>query len=278
MEYYFHKPDMDTVLTALILGWQRGDALICVPCQAPSWALSDPRRRCIECGGSGQAHLGNYDHHGPSALPPACLQAFHAMRYRNPVLRQLAQYVAAVDTGNAQPLRTQAGFTLSNIFSGLRLTHKTEREQFRAGIALFEKVLELKINPWGSMPALAEWTRYREAKNHARADLCACGSRVVCFTTNTGLTGGFLECKLPGVHGFLRSLGCRVSVAAGLQSHGVRLVTIAGVDLALNGLSRALNAVEPGWSGQAAAYIIGSPRAGTRIAASDLIDIIRKIL
>lgn len=277
MGYIFQKPDMDTVLAAFILGWEDTNDLICVQGDAPQSALNDRRIYCLECGGSGQTWLGNFDHHTPGRpLPPACVQAYHWMRRNDLALLSLVLYVAAVDTGAHLPGRNKARLGLSNIFSGMRLVLISEMDQFRAGIAIFKTILTKKIDPCMSMPFLAEWMTYMTAKEKQRDDLSAYRVNVVWFTTKAGMQGGFLECPLPGVHGLLRSLGCRVSIAAGLKYQGRRVVSIAGDNLPVNGLLPVLNSIEPGWGGPSHGSIIGSPRSGTSLEEGTIIKIVRE--
>ncbi len=79
------KVDMDTALTALLLGVTGADEIVVSREGAGREALEDPEVICIECGGSGQIHLNNFDHHDtPEELPPACRQAFEALFLRDP--------------------------------------------------------------------------------------------------------------------------------------------------------------------------------------------------
>lgn len=275
MDYIFQKPDMDTVLAALILGWKKTDDIVFVQGGAPQSALNDPRIYCLECGGSGQTWLGNFDHHDPGqSLPPACVQAYYWMRRDDPALLSMVQYVAAVDTGIGMPCRDKAVLGLSNIFSGMRLILSSEIDQFRTGIGIFELVRAKKIDPWMAMPFLSEWMSYMSVKEKQRDDLFAYRENVVWFTTKAGLQGGFLECPLPGIHGLLRVLGCRVTIAAGLRYQGRRMVSIAGDDMVVNSLLPVLSSIETGWGGPSHCGIIGSPRSGTSLEEGTIIKIV----
>lgn len=67
------KPDLDICLTAHVLDVIESDILVCVQDRATSDDLADRSVHCIECGGSGEADLNNFDHHDPLlSLPPAC--------------------------------------------------------------------------------------------------------------------------------------------------------------------------------------------------------------
>lgn len=71
------KVDMDTALTAFLLGVSEQDEIIVVRDKASPEDLADPNVICIECGGSRQIHLANFDHHNTKQeLPAACVQAW----------------------------------------------------------------------------------------------------------------------------------------------------------------------------------------------------------
>lgn len=77
---YVGKIDLDVIGCGFLLGVSRKDEIIPVKAQAPQKALEDPKVICIECGGSGQTELLNFDHHGPDApQKSATLQAFEAI-------------------------------------------------------------------------------------------------------------------------------------------------------------------------------------------------------
>jgi hypothetical protein len=74
------KVDLDTALTAFILGVSEKDEIVVVRDKASPEDLADPEVICIECGGSGEVEKGNFDHHDTDQeLPPACVQAFQAL-------------------------------------------------------------------------------------------------------------------------------------------------------------------------------------------------------
>ncbi|HID54984.1 TPA: hypothetical protein EYP37_00525, partial [Candidatus Poribacteria bacterium] len=71
------KVDLDTALTAFILGVSEEDDITPVRDKASADDLLNPNVICIECGGSGQVELSNFDHHDTDEeLPPACVQAY----------------------------------------------------------------------------------------------------------------------------------------------------------------------------------------------------------
>ncbi len=271
MKYIIHKPDLDTVFTAFLLGWRQGDAVRQVSGQAPPEILADPGVYCLECGGSGQLELGNFDHHNTTlSLPPACLQALHWREPADPALWDWAEYVAAVDLGRGCLFQGR-GWSLSALFSGLRLIVSDPLAQFRAGVELCRTVVGLSLSPWQPLPLLPEWEGFRQAKLKLYRDLDSYACQVEFFSTKSGLWGGYLEAPLPGVHGLLKRLGCEVSVAAGLSK-----VTIACHSNKLENLRDSLNRSEPGWGGPAHGKIIGGPYLGSRLSKDKLISIIRE--
>jgi len=279
MKCYFQKPDMDTVLTALILGWQERDGAIHVPDKAPPYALKDPLVYCIECGGAGETHLGNFDHHDTNvSLPAACIQACVFRHCSDPRLLDLAGYVDLVDTGGQMPARKMSGHSLSGVYSGMRQIVDGAVAQFTAGVAIFRTVLKYQIDPWQVMPCLPEWATYMEAKERHRLYLFDYENSIIQFTTKAGLTGGFLSCPLPGAHGFLRKMGCRITIASGLRQSGGNMCTIAGERGSMDGLLAALNLMEPGWGGPAGGGIIGSPRIGSALKPDILIDVVKEVM
>jgi len=181
-----------------------------------------------------------------------------------------------IDTGKEVPERKIIGQSLSSVFSGMRLVVKGASNQFRAGIEIFKTMLAHQVDVWQSMPLFPEWVSYNEAKNRQRRDLSDYQNKIIRFSTKTGLPGGFLSCPLPGVHGFLRMFGCRVSIAAGLQQTGFRLCTIAGDCIRVDDLLKALNVLERGWGGPSHGGIIGAPRVGSTLNTDMLIEIVKE--
>jgi hypothetical protein len=271
---------MDTVLTALILGCRKTDEILWVEDQASKEYLEDPSIYCIECGGSGQVELGNFDHHNINLdLPPACVQAFLHCEINDPPLETMVRYVAGVDSGE----RLQGDykhFGLSSLYSGMRLVHQNFLEQFWAGLEMFQNFLISEINPAGPIPFLSKWQSYREAKERQHKDLKKDIQRAEIFMTRSGIKGGFLESHYPGIHGLLRNLGCHITIASGLQNGDQckQFYTISGFRLNLFPLIEKIEKYEQGWGGHTQGGIIGSPRAGTRLKKDQLIKIVSEEL
>ena len=78
------KVDLDTALTAFLLGVSSADEIVVANGEASPEDLANPVVVCIECGGSGEVENNNYDHHDPGKeLPPACVQAFQHFYQRH---------------------------------------------------------------------------------------------------------------------------------------------------------------------------------------------------
>lgn len=277
MRFVFYKPDMDTVLTGLILGCRQNSLLMQVKGKAPRRLLADPGTACIECGGSGQVQLTNFDHHDQTLpLPPACVQAFESRVRIAPALERLCDYVAWVDVGNGQTrARSKGGeLGLSGLFSGMRLSVPGVLAQFRAGLLLFRLVLDHAIDPWGPMPDFAVWRAYRRAKTLQIDSLNSAVKNAEYFTTRTGVRGGYLFSSIPGVHGALRRKGCSVTIAHGLSmtARG-EICTISATHPPAASLLPRFSAIESGWGGPSHGTVIGSPPRGTRLRRGEIIEL-----
>ncbi len=289
MKVVIRKPDLDTCLTALLLGVTPNDEIIVAPRGADDADLEDPRVLCIEAGGSGQVHRNNFDHHDPQReLPPACVQAYDiwssqakADRQKASRIRRLVEYVAAVDT---DPKQLQNGGrpvpqpTLSALFSGMRLVVRDPKEQFLTGIELLRIVLKEEIDPFGAMPPRPEWRRYREAKAKENEALERAKAAARILQSKGGRIIGYLETEAVGALGILYQRGCEVAIACHPRfgNPPVRKYTIATCDpdLSLEPLLRILNEREPGWGGRRS--IIGSPAMGSRLHPTEVIAIVQE--
>jgi len=81
MKFIVGKIDMDCVLTAYILGCTKSDTILRIDDIAGAEELKNPNIICIECGGSGQVHLNNWDHHDTNEyLESACKQALQSRK------------------------------------------------------------------------------------------------------------------------------------------------------------------------------------------------------
>ncbi len=137
------KADLDTCLTAHILGVREGNEVFVAPGGAAPGELADPEILCIEAGGSGTPQLGNFDHHDPQRhLKPACRQAYDHLHLDNAKLSRLVDYVCLVDEDPSghPPVPFPS---LSNIFSGMMLIEKDPLRRFWKGVGLLREILAL---------------------------------------------------------------------------------------------------------------------------------------
>jgi len=268
--------DLDTALTALILGVKDTDQILIARGGASSEDLADPAVLCIEAGGSGQVHLNNFDHHDPQGpREPACRQAF-VVRGGDPHLAQLVDYVACIDTDPTGLPPT--GFpTLSDVFSGMRLVVAEPREQLRRGLAILSTVLAEGLDPFGTMPVKPEWRGYIEAKRANDEALKMVQERAHVVISREGRRIGFVETDVIGAVGALYQMGCHIAVVAHphFGNPPVPKITIGGNGVVVAHLIPILNAIEPGWGGPASGTIIGSPRTGTRLTLQEVVEIVR---
>lgn len=278
MRYYIQKPDLDTCLTALILGYGATDEVIVLQEEADDEILADRNAICIEAGGSGQVHLNNYDHHDPNRYyPPACRQAYDSCYLCELDLDRLVCYVAMVDERDtAMPYVPFP--SLSNLFSGMLLVTRDPIRQFIEGVRMLRTVLNLKLDPFAPMPELQEWQEYLDAKRENAARLDALISSARMFTARSGLRVGYLTAPeasdaIGGI-GALYNMGCKVAVLYS-PSFGyppVRKFTIAGNGVRVAGLLDRLAGKEEGWGGRET--IIGSPRAGSSLPEHDVLEMV----
>lgn len=271
------KVDLDTALTALLMGVSGDEEVRAVPERAGSEDLEDPRVLCIEAGGSGQVHLNNYDHHDtPEPLPPACVQAFRAVGEPARFAR-LVEYVSAVDEGRRVPSDRPAGSVgLSGLFSGMLLRTPDPAEQLRQGVNLLRAVLDLGLDPFGPMPERPEWADYLQARRENERALEEALRKVQPFRTRGGLPGAFLETSAFAAYGVLYRQGYRVVVLYNPRfGHPPRpKYTIGGNGLRVDGLLPFLNSLEPGWGGPAHGTVIGSPRRGSRLSPEEVLGVV----
>ncbi|HOJ43443.1 MAG TPA: hypothetical protein PLW88_00945 [Syntrophorhabdaceae bacterium] len=130
MKVVIQKPDLDTCLTALILGISEKDEITTVEDKADEADINNPSVICIECGGTGLVELNNFDHHDPDRyFPPACIQAYESLNCSDVKLIRLVEYVSLVDDRPENTLHILFP-SPSNIFSGMVLVEKDVKSSF----------------------------------------------------------------------------------------------------------------------------------------------------
>jgi len=278
--FAFQKPDMDTVLTAIILGFDFSDQLIISTPEISQELLERPDIYCIECGGSGQLESRNFDHHNTQQLlPSACAQAYSWKGLNDSRLFELVNYVKWVDEGLIIPgCDKQVGFYVSNVYSGMLFMYADSIvDQFYHGALFLKKIIEKKINPWKPVPKISEWQPYVQLKKRQWFQLEKYKSNINFYKTDSGLTFGFLCAPVPGIHALLRRSGCKISIAAGLTNHNEKMyMTISSNQLSMLDLLPEINKREKGWGGPCHGKIIGSPKKGTIMSETNIVDIIIK--
>jgi hypothetical protein len=276
-QYLFRKPDMDTCLTAFLLGCGYGSMVLSADEVDLADCLADSTICCIEAGGSGHVHLLNFDHHEPGlGLAPACHQAYNYLQLNNLAVKRLVDYVCMVDDHlpGMKPIEFPS---LSAIFSGMLLSLSEMRKQFFEGIEIMRTVLAGDFDPFVTIPTNPAWQPYIEIKKenwqklqrlarHAHFEFSAHNRKV-----------GVLEvpAELSSVVGGSESLyrqGCEVVIlfnpAFGLPP--VRKFTIASQSLSLAPLLSDLNQWEDGWGGRDT--IIGSPWLGSQLTLEQVVE------
>lgn len=232
MKVIIQKPDLDTCLTALIMGVSKEDEIIISNSDASKADIFNPDILCIEAGGSGLIDLNNFDHHDPDKyFPPACRQAYDFKGIKDDKLEQLVEYVCMVDDGlKNHPV---AAFpSLSNIFSGMLLVEKNKLIQFFKGIEILRTVLDNDLDPFSTMPDIEEWRIYKNAKEENQRRVEEVIRSAEFYNSVSGMKVGFVQSDFIGGIGTLYSQGCDVVIMynPAFGEPPVKKYTIAGND------------------------------------------------
>jgi len=269
----FCKVDLDTCLTAMILGIVPFDNRIArVVGKAPADALSDIHTLCLECGGSGQVLRGNFDHHDTLlTLPPACHQALQYTGFRGYLLERLVNYVCAVDVG---PYPVLPFPSLASLFSGMLLVEKDPLTGFSRGIEMLKILQAENLNPFEVMPLHKQWRLYLDAKLDNNQKLADNINNATYHISDTKLKVGFLSSRHIGGAGSLYSRSCQVSLMHNPSFGTPPIVkyTLGGVNKPVNHLLARFNDMEPGWGGTS--YIIGSPFTGSGLQPESVLKVV----
>lgn len=269
------QPDLDTCLTAVVLGLPPDAEIVVAQGGASEADLADPAVTCIEAGGSGDTARNNWDHHDPGGpTEAACRQAF-AARGGDDAMARLVDYVALVDTRPGETPRIPFP-SLSALFSGLRLAVPDLRAQFAAGVSLLRAVWVDGLDPFGTLPERPEWLPWLDAKRQNLALLDDARARARIVATARGTVVGAVESEAFGAVGLLYEMGCAIAVVLHPRfgTPPVRKLTVAGSGVRVDWLRPALDAHEPGWGGPATGTILGSPRAGTALTLDEVVDLV----
>jgi hypothetical protein len=272
--------DLDTTLTALLLGVSPTDQIICRKGGALPEELVDPSVLCIEAGGSGEVSRNNFDHHDTTLpLPPACRQALDALGRTDPALRRLVDYVVAIDIADRAALGSTPSFpTLSDVFSGMRLSLKDPVAHMEAGLSILATVLHEHLDAYAQMPERPEWKEWIIAKRREKERLAHTRAQAELFRTSSGAHAGYLQTDFIGAPGVLYGLGCSIAIAysSSFGDPPIRKYTIGGNGVRVDHLLPFLNALEPGWGGPAHGTIIASPRTGSSLEPTIVKRLVRE--
>lgn len=280
MRVIIQKPDLDTCLTALILGVSERDDIAVVMGQTSESDLNDPDVYCIEAGGSGQVHLNNFDHHDPEHYnPPACRQAFVARGPADAGRSRLVDYVCMVDE-RLSDLPHIPFPSLSSIFSGMLFFETSTLRQFHCGVALLKRVLEDDVDPFGKMPELEEWRNYLAAKEENNKKLGAVLNSAIFFQSRSGKTIALGESDVIGDFDALYRQGCAVVVLLNnaFGEKALRKFAISSKTIKVKSLLlKHLDHMESGWGGHET--IICSPLdKSSKLSKEQIIELIKEHL
>jgi hypothetical protein len=277
----FRKPDLDTLVSAWLAGVNPGrHKIIPLTGNASAEMLNDPATLCLECGGSGQVNLANFDHHGPGeALPTAAEQAFTFFAPRDAVnryafSRDLTYYTAWVDSAGERGLEPpKAEVTLSGLLSAQIATANSTLESFMQGLTLIAECAASGLPPWDLEAGLSRYPRWQTLaaqKARLRRELSDCAAQVCPLDNRLG-PGLSLRCSLPGVHGLLRDMGGKVRLALCPGTTLRCTISVDGENKSwLQKLLLRIGDLEQGWGGPANGCIIGSPFAGSHLSEREI--------
>jgi len=277
----FQQADLDTCLTALILGVDRNDLVEVRYEEASVDELNDPDIFCIEAGGSGQWRLNNFDHHDPERyFPPACRQAFAAVG-GSLALARLTEYVAFTD--EALPPVTVPFPNLGHLFSGMRLCLEQPVDLFFAGIEMLQLLVREELDPYAPLPYRKEWAGYLDAKCRDMEKVAALVRQARFLKSRAGTSVGYIPVPLgdTGCQGGLFELydqGCQVGILYHPQFGvpPIRKFTIGGNHFPVVRILDYFATKDPGWGGRET--IIGSPRRGTLVSEDEVLSAVLDLL
>ncbi len=276
MRVVLRKVDLDTCLTALLMGTNHDDDLVVSKNGATEEDIRNPLVLCIEAGGSGLVALNNFDHHNTDRrLQPACKQASQVKGRPGVGMERLIEYVCIVDDRPWEHPLVEFP-SLSNLFSGMLLVESNPAEQLFNGLDILKTVLNMEINPFGSIPDLIKWRSYEEAKQDNMQKVEEIIKSAEFFVTNSGVKSAFLESTAVGGIGALYENACRLVLIynPSFGNTRIRKFTIAGNRMCVDHLLPLLNNLEPGWGGRET--IIGSPGAGSQLSVLQVRKIVMK--
>lgn len=274
MKVIIQKPDLDTCLTALILGVSSNDEIVVSKGNAAEAELMNPKVLCIEAGNSGDVSLYNFDHHAAEQyFPPACKQAYDSTGMNDPRIERLVEYVCMVDDRIHNTPKIQFP-SLSNIFSGMLIIERDFQTQFMRGVEILTKVLNEDIDPFASMPDIKEWNIYKAVKIENQLGVEEALKKAEFYKARGGLKIGFLKSGFIGGIGALYCQGCDIVIMFNpfFGEPPTERYTIAGNNRKVSHLLKHFEKLEKGWGGRET--IIGSPRQGSLLSAKQVLAVV----
>lgn len=212
MRVVFQQADLDTCLTALVLGFGPEHVVRHAHNGASAAELADPDVCCIEAGGSGEVACNNFDHHAPDGpVTPACQQAL-LVTGGDSAMKRLVAYVTAVDTAAGGSAAAVPFPSLSALFSGLRLSVTDPVTQFREGVELQRRIWHEGHDPFAPIAIRPEWASYVAAKRANGLVLGEARRDVIVQRSRHGLLVGAVETEAIGAVGLVYQMGCAIAV------------------------------------------------------------------
>ena len=206
----------------------------------------------------------------------------------NKRVARAVEYIDCLDTRGPEVLgrrQTNSFPTLSDIFSGMLLVVRDPVEQLHCGVEILQEIVEHGlggINPYGRMPVeeIPEWRVWAETKSANNRQITEAVKLAQHGTTQSGLKMAWLETDFFGAPGALYGVGAQIVVAFSphFGPNRVPKFTVAGNDIRVDAVLPELNAREPGWGGPATGTIIGSPREGSKMTLSEVVEIVKRVL
>ncbi len=275
---YIIKPDLDTIVTAALAGINpKTHQLVVLTSRAPAAVLENPKFLCLECGGSGQIHLNNFDHHDGTGLPSACVQALKVFMTDDLFMHRLVAYAAAIDSGVFTP--KSGNITLGHVLGGLALTYTSFEHCFWAGLHVVRELVARRISPQNlglHMHQNSLWAGYVARQKAQRVALSNCTQAVRRIAVPCGYLLALTTCYA-GVHGLLLSLGGQVRLAMRHLPSGKTQATISCANDLRHILSHFLALAsqhEQGWGGPDHGCIVASPYGGSCLGEEEILAII----
>lgn len=309
------KTDLDTIGSFFLhkyAGRIDDSCLItCLRSQASPEDLTNPQTLCLECGGSGQTALGNFDHHqegGPEES--ATLQTLKTLPKAklNLNISYLASYIDNIDRLSPEQIRekyqTLEFPTLSDIISGINLKHSRSPETvMKEGERVIRTLINSGLKPTGPISGFNEYAELKKS-NDAQIELVRQHTRFIQSHGNTQI--GYLQTTFFGAPGIIYEEGRKnfgpdqiiIAVAHNPQfgpeknenkfTIGLNLSPQQAREnnISLKILADQLNnpAIDPSvnpatgttWGGPPTGTIIGSPKGGSTISLEKVIEIIKK--